>query len=142
MSLRIVIIYFASLVVGLSTSLTKHCDYFQKLDPNVTYQLHSPKNSKLNSKCRWAAEAPEGQNVLIDCKEIKIPFSTFCANDALLISTNGRVDLRGLRLNFFYINFLLRSLTRTHYSRRKSSLWNLILFYEICKHEDDNWIQS
>lgn len=98
MKSKFVNFYMVSMLILCCKTLQyKNCDFFQSLKSNVTYSVSSPKYSKLypgGISCRWAAEAPPAHNVLINCKEVKIPSSKSCSSDRISISTSGRADLR------------------------------------------------
>lgn len=75
------------------------CDYYQALQINSVYTIKSPNYSQnylRGSDCRWAAEAPPGYKILLNCNEMQLPAPFFCS-DKILVSNTGRTDLRDAR---------------------------------------------
>lgn len=73
------------------------CDYFQALRIGAVYSIASsgyPRNYNRGASCRWSAEAPPGYIIQLNCNEVRLPLSTSCLGDQLLVSTSGRTDLR------------------------------------------------
>lgn len=73
-----------------------NCDFFQRVTATSQFTIVStgyPQNYLSNTKCRWAAEAPPGYKISLNCNDVRIPFSLSCANDLLSVSTTGRADL-------------------------------------------------
>lgn len=72
-------IVFASLVSGQFTD----CDYYENLFLGIEYNIGISSDST-NTHCRWAAEAPPGYQVAIDCHDIALPWVRFHCNHIIL----------------------------------------------------------
>ncbi|CRL05673.1 CLUMA_CG018706, isoform A [Clunio marinus] len=75
-------------------TVSKSCDYFQSMKPNVLYTIQVSRSNQRNLDCRWAAEAPAGHKISLTCDKVRLPTSFFCLNDRITVSTTGRTDLR------------------------------------------------
>jgi hypothetical protein len=93
------------LIIVISTFIGKvftqfeleHCDFYQSLELNVTYSIASPnfsENYLRGTDCRWAAEAPPGHKIFLNCRQVNLPRTFACNGDRILVSNTGRVDLR------------------------------------------------
>ena len=73
------------------------CDYFQPLKLGASYIIASPKypnKYERGTNCRWAAEAPTGYKIALECNDVSLPTSVFCAGDKILVSRTGRTDFQ------------------------------------------------
>ena len=86
--------YFG-LVVGITSQFTG-CDYFQTLKSGESYPIQSPgypRKYRGGTNCRWLVESPPKTTIALDCGDVQLPSSGGCKNDALIMSTTGRIDL-------------------------------------------------
>lgn len=91
-----------SVFVFLLIEKVKTCDFYQALKPDVIYTIVSPnyaRNYFRGTDCRWAAEAPPGFKVLLNCNEVRLPLVFLCGDriDRILVSNSGRVNLADAR---------------------------------------------
>lgn len=91
-------ILFLLILSDFSITLDQYgnCDFFQKLSTTSQFTITSPRypgNFLRDTKCRWAAEAPPGFKISLNCFEFQLPSSSWCSLDNLSISQTGRVDL-------------------------------------------------
>lgn len=89
-------ILFFALLIKFSSSLWEGCDFFQKLSSTSVFTIKSPgypDNYARGTQCRWAAEAPPGFKIVLDCQEVQLPLSASCLGDNLSVSPMGRGDL-------------------------------------------------
>lgn len=75
------------------------CDYFQAVKLETNYLISSPRYSQnfLGNECRWAAEAPPGNEISVNCTEVRLQPTLSCYGDRILVSKSGRTDLRDAR---------------------------------------------
>lgn len=93
-SIIIIIVIF---IVGKASSQSKHCDYFEALKVGKTYVIASPGysgNYKGGTDCRWAAEAPPGYKISLNCNDVKLSSPLLRCGDQISVSKTGRPDLR------------------------------------------------
>lgn len=95
--MKLELLIFA-LLIEFSSPLDQFgdCDFFQQLTSSSQFGFTSPGypgNYAKGTQCRWAAEAPPGFKISLDCYEVQLPSSLSCSKDALSVSPMGRVDL-------------------------------------------------
>lgn len=72
------------------------CDFFQKLTTTSQFTITSPgypESYTRGTQCRWAAEAPPGYKISLNCYEVQLSSTLSCLGDNLSVSQSGRVDL-------------------------------------------------
>lgn len=93
---HLILFILISLKSSFSLEDFGNCDFFQRLTATSQFTIVStgyPQNYLSNTKCRWAAEAPMGYKVSLNCYDVRLPSSLSCANDLLSVSPSGRADL-------------------------------------------------
>ncbi|XP_049880102.1 venom serine protease-like [Pectinophora gossypiella] len=81
---------------GFAAAQDSSCDYSQQVQIGQTYYVYSPNYPNYyprSKQCRWVGYCPRGYNCRLDCSEIRLPFTTNCAQDRLLISKSGDLQL-------------------------------------------------
>lgn len=81
------------MTVGSAALQFKGCDFFLALKPGSHYTITSPQISR-SSDCRWVAKAPPGYRISLACSEFKPPSTLICRGDKIIVSVNGRADLK------------------------------------------------
>ncbi|KAG5674162.1 hypothetical protein PVAND_004146 [Polypedilum vanderplanki] len=72
------------------------CDYYQELKPLSKFVISSPGFPRQYSRgvsCRWAAEAPAGYKLSLNCNNVQMPFSFACLSDQIQVSSTGHSDM-------------------------------------------------
>jgi hypothetical protein len=84
--------------VGKVSTQSNGCDFYQALKPGDIYDIASPRYSRnylRGTECRWAAEAPPGYKISLECLDVRLPPSFLCNDraDRILVSRTGKVNL-------------------------------------------------
>jgi hypothetical protein len=69
------------------------CDYHQELRPASQHTIGYVGGYSRGISCRWAAEAPAGYKITLDCNNVQMPPSFACLGDQIQVSTAGRADM-------------------------------------------------
>jgi hypothetical protein len=71
----ILVLFFIGLVRISVAQDFKNCDYYQDLFIGAEYEVFSPGydgNYQMGTNCRWAAEAPPGYKIELNCDDISM----------------------------------------------------------------------
>jgi hypothetical protein len=100
----------ALLLIGKVATQFNGCDFYQAVQPGVTYTVASPRYSRnylRGTNCRWAAEAPPGYKISLACADVRLPPSFLCNDraDRILVSLSGKVNLYDARRHCGGVSF-------------------------------------
>ncbi|XP_055317480.1 venom serine protease-like [Sitodiplosis mosellana] len=73
-----------------------NCDFYKELTPNVVYSFTSPNYNNPYAPgtfCRYTAQAPAGNQIILRCTDVNLPYSDRCAGDRLQVSRAGNTNL-------------------------------------------------
>lgn len=86
------------LLIGKVSTQSNGCDFYQELELDIIYTISSPRFPQRylrGTDCRWAAEAPAGYKISLDCYEVRLPPVFQCTDkvDRILVSSVGNANL-------------------------------------------------
>ncbi|KAJ8710844.1 hypothetical protein PYW08_009359 [Mythimna loreyi] len=83
-------------VLNYSSAQDANCDFYEYVAAGKKNYIYSPNYSASYApgvQCRWILTCPTGYNCRLDCPEIRLPQTTSCSGDRLLLSRSGDPQL-------------------------------------------------